>query len=289
MSTETQVQWDSTISPKRPWFKFNIREIWQYRDLLMLFVRRDFVAGYKQTILGPLWFFIQPILTTITFTVIFGKVAQIPTDGLPQLLFYMTGVTAWSLFAGVLNGTSNTFVQHSGIFNKVYFPRMIMPLTTVCSQLIQFTLQMLMLGAFMLYFWMDGKQFSPQPMLILLLPVVLVVMISIGLGIGVLISAMTTKYRDLRFLVGFGIQLFMYATPIIYSLSYIQGRLPEAYRWLPELNPISTVIEYFKLAFLGVGTVTSFGIVYTLSFSFCIVMLGFMVFHRVEKSFVDTV
>ena len=227
------------IKPKRHWFDINFNELWKYRDLIALFVRRDFVAKYKQTILGPLWFIIQPLLTTLMFTVVFGKIAKIPTDGLPPMLFYLSGITAWNYFAESLKATSNTFVTNASIFGKVYFPRLAIPISVVVSNLILFVVQFLFLVVFMLIFYFSGASFSPN-IFVLLLPVLLILMAGLGLGFGIIISSLTTKYRDLTYLVAFGIQLWMYATPIVYPLSELSG----TFRKAALANPITIVVAF---------------------------------------------
>ena len=276
--------WDLEIRPKSNWCDLQLKDIWRYRDLLMLFVRRDFVSVYKQTILGPLWFFIQPILTTITFTVIFGNVAQISTDGLPKILFYMSGIVAWSYFADCLDKTSATFVNNANIFGKVYFPRLIVPLSIVISNLLKFAVQFLLFLLFLVYFLVTDPLLHPN-LYILLTPFLLIIMAGLGLGFGIIISSLTTKYRDLRFLITFGIQLLMYATPIVYPLSV----LPEKYKIFILANPMTSIIETFKYAYLGVGEFSWLSLSYSFGVMTIILLLGVMIFHKVEKSFMDTV
>ena len=238
-------QFAHSITPRDNLFDLRLRDIWNFRDLLMLFVHRDFVAVYKQTILGPLWFFIQPLLTTIVFTVIFGKVAKIPTDGLPPLLFYLAGVTAWNYFAECFRKTANSFTQNAHIFGKVYFPRVIAPLSVTLTNLITFGIQFLLFLGFLFYFMYSSAVVQPN-VYILLFPLLILMMGFMGLGFGMLVSALTTKYRDLQFLVAFGIQLLMYATPVIYPISAI----PAKYHWIILANPMTSVIETFRYAFL---------------------------------------
>ena len=276
--------WSLVIKPKRHIFDINLKEIWKYRDLIVLFVRRDFVARYKQTILGPLWFLIQPLLTTIMFTVVFGNIARISTDGLPKMLFYLSGITAWNYFSASLIATSNTFVANAGIFGKVYFPRLTLPISIVISGLIQFLIQFLFLGAFMLYFGITGADFSPN-IYVLLIPFLILIMAALGLGFGIIISSLTTKYRDLTNLVGFGIQLWMYATPIIYPLSEI----PEKYRIFIIANPITPIIETFRFALLGTGTFNLWHILYSVGFAIVALVIGILMFNKIEQSFMDTV
>ena len=276
-------EWDSVIQSKTSLFDLRLKEVWHYRDLLVLFVRRDFVTVYKQTILGPLWFFIQPILTTITFTIIFGNVAQLSTDGAPKLVFYMAGITLWNYFSTCLTSVSGVFNANAGIFGKVYFPRLIMPLTIVISNLMKFGVQFLMFLVFVFYFYFKG-QIQPNSW-ILFTPVIIFLMAIISMGIGLILSAMTTKYKDLNQLISFGIQLFMYATPVIYPSSSI----PEKYQWIAHLNPLSGLFDYMRYAYLGVGQFDLGVLVYPVFFSAAILALGVLVFNKVQKTFMDTV
>jgi lipopolysaccharide transport system permease protein len=264
-----------------------LKEIWRYKDLLFLFVRRDFVAVYKQTILGPLWFIIQPIFTTLVFTVVFGQLASIPTDGLPQVLFYMCGITCWNYFAECVTKTSNTFVTNSAIFGKVYFPRLILPLSVILTNLLKFGIQFLLFLAIFFYYIYSGSNISPN-IYIFTLPLLLFIMATLGLGFGLIISSLTTKYRDFQFLISFGIQLFMYATPIVYPLSLAKEKLG-AYGWIATVNPMTSIIETMKFAFLGEGIFSWNNLAYSLIFSLVLLFLGVIVFNRVEKTFMDTV
>ena len=276
--------WDLIIQPKSSWWDLQLYDIWRYKDLLLLFVRRDFVSLYKQTILGPLWFFIQPILTTIIFTIIFGKVAKIPTDGLPPVLFYMTGIVGWNYFADCLNNTSATFTKNATIFGKVYFPRLIVPLSIVISNLIKFAIQFLLLIGFLAYYLSKGAAINPNSY-IFLTPILLLMMAGLGLGFGIIISSLTTKYRDLQFLVVFGVQLLMYATPVIYPLSFLE----EKYRWVALANPMTSIIETFKYAYLGAGTFNNEHLIYSGCFTLILLLVGILLFHKIEKNFMDTV
>lgn len=276
--------WDEVISRKSAWWSINLKEIWTYRDLLILFVKRDFVSVYKQTILGPLWFFIQPIITTLVFTLIFSKLASIPTDGIPSSLFYLAGITAWNYFADCLNTTSNTFNSNKDIFGKVYFPRLIVPLSIVISNLIKFLIQFILFLAVLFYYTIIGTAIHMN-LMILLTPILILMMAGLGLGFGMIISSLTTKYRDLQFLVIFGVQLLMYGTPVVYPLSLMS----EKYRWLLLLNPMTAIIETFKLAFLGAGTIESFHLIYSFLFMVVLLIIGIITFHRVEKNFMDTI
>ena len=276
--------WTMIIQPKRNLLEVNLKEIWQYKDLIFLFFRRDFVAKYKQTILGPLWFIIQPLFTTIMFTIVFGKIAGISTDGLPKMLFYMAGTVSWTYFSQCLTGTANTFTTNAGIFGKVYFPRLTVPISIVISNLITFGIQFLLLMAFMLYFGLRGASIHPN-LYVLLIPFLILLMAGLGLGFGIIISSLTTKYRDLANLVAFGVQLWMYATPIVYPMS----SLPEKYRLYILANPVSSIVETFKYALLGAGTVNFMHLLYSFIFMVTILSLGILIFNKVEKTFMDTV
>lgn len=276
--------WTTIIRPQRNWFDLRLGELWRYRDLILLFVRRDFVATYKQTILGPLWHLIQPLLTTITFTVIFGRIAKLPTDELPQFLFYMAGTIIWSYFAACLTKTSGTFIANAGIFGKVYFPRLAVPTSILLSNLIAFAIQFGQFLAFIAYFGLAGAAIQPNGW-ILLTPALLLMMAGLGLGFGIIISSLTTRYRDLQHLVTFGVQLLMYATPVIYPLSAI----PDKYRWLIMANPMTPIVESFRFAFLGAGTVSVMHLLYSFGFMLGVLAIGILIFNRVERTFMDTV
>jgi len=276
--------WDLVIKPKYDWFDLRLSAIWQYRDLLILFVKRDFISIYKQTILGPLWFFLQPVLTTLVFTLVFGKIAKIPTDGLPPVLFYMAGVVAWNYFADCLTNTSAVFLKNSNLFGKVYFPRLIVPLSIVLTSLLKFGVQFLLFLLVLLFYWYSGTDINPNRFVVVT-PILLLIMAGIGLGFGMIISSLTAKYRDLQFLVSFGVQLMMYITPVVYPLSF----LSEKYKWLILINPMTSVIEFFKYAYLGEGVVNFFHLVYSFCFMLVIVFAGLLVFQKIEKNFMDTV
>ena len=279
-----QTHWDLTINPHSKWYDLRIKEIFKYKDLLFLFVKRDFVSIYKQTILGPLWFFLQPIITAITFTVIFGNLAKISTDGLPQILFYMAGITLWNYFADTLTKTADTFSSNANIFGKVYFPRMIVPLSVVVSNLIKLAIQFLLFLGIWVYFLIQSELIHPNKMLVLI-PFLIILIGFMALSFGIIISSLTTKYRDLKFLVTFGIQLMMYASPIVYPLSIV----PEKYKWIIIANPVTSIIETFKYAFLGVGEFSWLYLGYSTLFTIVLFLIGLVIFHRVEKSFMDTV
>jgi lipopolysaccharide transport system permease protein len=278
-----KLNWDSVIESKSSIFDLRLKELWHYRDLLVMFVRRDFITVYKQTILGPLWFFIQPILTTITFTIIFGNIAQISTDGAPKVVFYMAGITVWNYFSSCLTSVSGVFNANAGIFGKVYFPRLIMPLTIVISNLMKFLVQYCMFLLFVLYFYFQQK-IHPNAW-VYLTPLIILLMAIISMGIGLILSSMTTKYRDLNQLISFGIQLFMYATPVIYPSSSI----PPDYAWLVDLNPLVGLFDYMRYAYLGVGDFNLSSLLYPTCFSLVVMTLGVMVFNKVQKTFMDTV
>ena len=284
MDKVTQRDWDKVIRPRNGWFDIHPGEIWKYRDLIGLFVWRDFVAVYKQTILGPLWYLIQPLLTALVFTVIFGNVAQLPTDGLPPFLFYLSGVVCWRYFADCLNNTSNTFVGNAHLFGKVYFPRLTVPVSVVISSLIGFGIQFLLFLVFFFYFSIGSAIIQPQPA-ILLLPVLIMQMAALGLGLGIVVSSLTTRYRDLSQLVGFGVQLWMFATPVVYPAS----SLPEKWRWVLAFNPMAPVIEAFRYAFLGTGSINLQHWFISLAVTMLLLVAGVVLFSRVEKNFMDTV
>lgn len=276
--------WDIVITPQKSLFDLKLKEVWRYRDLTMLFVRRDIVAQYKQTILGPLWYFIQPLFTTIVFTVVFGNIAGISTDGIPPMLFYLAGVTNWNYFAECLNKTATTFKDNQSIFGKVYFPRLVVPISIVTSNLLKYGIQLIMFLGFYFYFLVKSTAIQPNAYA-LLFPLIVVLLAGLGLGFGLLITSMTTKYRDLVFLLQFGVQLAMYATPVIYPLSEI----PAQYQWVSIINPMTAVIETFKYGFLGQGTFSWGALSYSFGFMIAILLAGIAVFNRTEKNFMDTV
>jgi lipopolysaccharide transport system permease protein len=274
----------TVIEPQGRLFDLKLRELWAYRDLVLLLVRRDFVAQYKQTILGPAWHFLQPLLTTLMFTIVFGKIAQIPTDGLPPFLFYFAGVVIWTYFANVLTDTSATFVRNANVFGKVYFPRLAVPVATLIAKLIAFVIQFAFLLALTLWFGVRGAEVSPNAW-VLMTPLLLLLMAAFGLGLGVIVSALTTRYRDLAILVAFGVQLYMYASPVIYPLS----TLPEHWQFWASLNPVAPIVEAFRYAYLGAG-MASFGMLtYSGVVILVVLLLGVALFNRVERTFMDTV
>jgi lipopolysaccharide transport system permease protein len=284
LKSTNQEEWSLIISPQRAWWDLRLGELWRYRDLISLFVWRDFVAYYKQTILGPLWYLIQPILTTAVFTVIFGNIARLSTDGLPPFLFYLAGNTVWTYFANCVQNTSNTFTSNASIFGKVYFPRLTIPISVVLSNLISFFIRLLVFVAFLVYYLLIGANLHPN-WWILFLPILILPLAGIGLGIGIIVSSLTTKYRDLQQLVSFGIQLMMYATPVIYPTSSIEGN----WRWIVLINPMTPVIELFRYGFLGVSSLEPVYIVYSFVFMVLVLLVGLLVFSHVENTFMDTV
>lgn len=278
-------EWDLVIEPNTSIFNLSLRDVWRYRDLLVLLVKRDFVSFYKQTILGPLWFFLQPLFTTLIYVIIFGRLAGISTDGLPPPLFYMVGIVAWNYFAECLTKTSTVFRDNANIFGKVYFPRLIMPLSIVISNLLRFGVQLILLILLVLYY-LFFENYQPQINLyILFFPFAVLLMAALGLGLGMIISALTSKYRDLAFLVTFGVQLLMYATPVIYPLSSV----PEKYHWLIRLNPMTGIIESMRFGLLGKGTFSWAVIGYSSAVTVISLIAGILIFNKVEKNFVDTV
>lgn len=292
MDTKVDPQdWLYTISPKRKLIDLNFKEIWRYRDLLFLFVKRDIITVYKQTILGPLWYFIQPLFTSVIFTLIFNNLAAIPTgQGIPSFLFNLAGITSWNYFSTCLTGTSNTFSANQGIFGKVYFPRVITPLSVVLSNLIKFSIQLLVFICFYIYyvFFTDLAYNAKPQWVLILLPVLIAFMGLFGLGIGMIISSLTTKYRDLTFLVGFGVQLLMYGSAVMYPLAYFKEKVPE-YAWLVEYNPMTTIIELFRYMTLGIGQFSVGNFLYAGSISVILFLIGLIVFNKTEKTFIDTV
>ena len=282
MSKETQPTY--FIHSKQSVFSLNLKEVWAYRDLLLMLVKKDFITFYKQTILGPIWFFLQPLLTTITYVLIFGRIAKLSTDGIPMILFYLAGITIWNYFAETLTKTATVFKDNAQMFGKVYFPRLAMPLSIVVANLVRFGIQISLFLLVWVWYLAKGAAVHPN-IYILLVPVLVMMMGLLGLGLGMIINALTTKYRDLIFLLTFGIQLLMFATPVIYPLS----SLPEKYKWIILANPMSEILEAFKFAFLGSGSFSWFYLLYSLIATLVILVFGTIIFNRVEKSFTDTV
>lgn len=280
----TNLEWSKVIESKHSLFDLELKEVWRYKDLVYMLVKRDFVTSFKQTVLGPLWFFINPIFTTVMYVIVFGNIANLSTDGAPQMAFYLAGVTLWNYFSSCLNGTSSVFRGNAGIFGKVYFPRLVMPLSIVVSNLMRFGVQFgLFIVVILYYLIVDG---SVHPNLwVLATPFLIVLMATFAMGMGMIFSAMTTKYQDISMLLSFGISLYMYATPVVYPASEVEGK----YRWIIEYNPLTGIFECFKYAYLGVGDFTLGMLAYsTIVISF-IMLVGILIFNKVEKSFMDTV
>lgn len=273
------------IRPQKSLFDLRLKQVWDYRDLLLMFVRRDFVAGYKQTILGPLWFFIQPIFTTIMFAFVFGNIAKISTDGQPKALFYLSGLTIWNYFAETFTRTSSVFVSNAGIFGKVYFPRLITPLSIVVSGLMKFGVQLVLFLTVWAFYLVTQPGLVVPNKAILLAPVLVLMMAGFSMGIGIIVSALTTKYRDLSMLVSFGVTLLMYATPIIYPVNLI----PDQYKSIVLANPLAPIVETFRYGFLGIGHFNTYGLLYSLGCMILLLTAGVLIFNKVEKNFMDTV
>lgn len=280
-------EWDLVIQPHRGLLEIDLQELWHYRDLLWLFVKRDLVTVYKQTILGPLWFVIQPILTMLMFSVVFGAIAKIGVGAVPPSLFYLAGIIIWTYFSDCFIQTSDTFTGNANIFSKVYFPRLILPLSKVVSGLVKFGIQLFLFLLVYGYYWFQETSIVFAWRYSWLLPVLILIMAALGLGFGLIFSALTTKYRDLRFLLQFGIQLLMYATPVIYPVSSLP--VDSTLRQLLFYNPLTHIVEAFKYVFLGEGYLTSMGLLYSSGFTLIVLLLGIVIFNRTERSFVDTV
>lgn len=287
MSEPAEENWDIEITRKNNLFELKLKDVWHYRDLLILLVRRDFVAFYKQTILGPIWFFVQPVITIITYTIIFGNLAGIPVDGLPKPLFYLAGTIIWNYFADCLTKTSTVFKDNAAMLGKVYFPRLIMPLSVVLSNLIKFAVQLVLFIFLFILFRIKGEVTMPNAF-ILLFPLLVLLIAAQGLGLGMIISAVTTKYRDLTFIVSFGVPLLMYTTTVIYPLSVVLQKY-HSYSWLIKLNPVTAVIETFRYGFLGKGSFSWDLLAYCIVITIILLITGTIIFNRVEKNFVDTV
>lgn len=277
-------KWTTIIKPKTGLLEIDLKELIQYKDLIIMFVKRDFKTLYKQTILGPLWIIINPLLTTIMYTIVFGNIAKIPTDGMPQIIFYMLGTTVWTYFSTCLTMTASTFTGNAGIFGKVYFPRLVTPISVVISRVINFAIQFILFICFVVYYYIKGTPIHPN-ICILITPFLLVQLASLSLGFGIIISSLTTKYRDLSVLVGFGVQLWMYATPVVYPASQIGGKL----KTLMMLNPVSPIVESFRYAFLGSGSIPWNFLGISVITTLVVLFIGVVLFSRVEKTFMDTV
>jgi lipopolysaccharide transport system permease protein len=283
----TNTTWLFEITPKNKFFSLNLKEVWQYRDLLMLFVKRDVVTVYKQTVLGPLWYLIQPLFTSITFTIIFNNLAGIDTGTVPPFLFNLAGITVWNYFTACLNDTSDTFKKNAAIFGKVYFPRIIMPLSIVVSNLLKFGIQFLIFIAFYIYYYYQGAAISINGATVFF-PLLIALMGVLGLGLGLIISSLVTKYRDFSYLISFGVQLLMYVSAVMYPMALIKEKLPN-YGWLIEYNPLAYVIETTRYMLLNIGQVSILGLSYTFLVTVIVFFVGFLVFNKTEKSFIDTV
>ncbi len=283
---DTTEQWDLEIKPQAGLFDLNLKEVWRYRDLLVLFVRRDFVAQYKQTVLGPVWHIIQPVLTTLTFLLVFHSIAGIKTDDIEPILFYMSGITIWNYFSACLTATSNTFVANAHIFGKVYFPRLVLPLSVVLSNIVKLGIQFGLLFVAMIWFGIKGTQPLSIGLHTFLLPVIVLLMAGIGLGLGIIISSLTTKYRDFTVLISFAVQLLMYATPVAYPSSFLTTN---KYGWLITWNPLSAVVEGFRYALFHTGSFNLPSLGYTVLFMLVVLIIGAFMFSKVERTFMDTV
>jgi len=287
MENEPEEDWDIEITSHNRLLDLKLKDVWHYRDLLLLLVKRDFIAFYKQTILGPVWFFVQPVITILMYTIVFGNLAGIPTDGVPKPLFYLAGTIIWNYFADCLSKTSTVFKDNAAMLSKVYFPRLIMPLSIVFSNLVKFGVQLVLFIVLLIFYWLNGAVIRPN-IIILLFPLLILLIAAQGLGFGMLISAVTTKYRDLAFIVSFGVPLLMYSTTVIYPLSEVMLKHP-GYQWFVKLNPVTAVIETFRYGFLGRGSF-SWGLFgYSSLITLFVLVTGIIVFNRIEKNFVDTV
>jgi lipopolysaccharide transport system permease protein len=286
-NSQPDEKWDFEITPKNNLFNLQLRDAWHYRDLLFLLVRRDFVSFYKQTILGPVWFFVQPIITILIYNLVFNNLAGIKTDDVPAPLFYLAGTIIWNYFSDCLIKTSTVFKDNAAMLGKIYFPRLIMPLSIVLSNLIRFAVQFLLFLVLMIYYWAKGYPIAPN-MIVLFFPLLILIIAALGLGLGMMVSAVTTKYRDLAFVVSFGVPLLMYTTTVIYPLSTAVAKYP-AYSWLIKFNPVTAIIETFRYGFLGKGSFSWDLLGYSCGITFIILLLGVIIFNKVEKTFVDTI
>ena len=287
MTTQNSQNWTTVIRPKTGWFDIDTGELWRYRDLVVMFVKRNFTVLYKQTILGPLWILLNPLLTTLIFNIVFGGIASMPTDGVPSFLFYMAGNTVWTFFAGCVNGTANTFVTNAGLFGKVYFPRLTMPVSQVLTSLINFLIQLAMFACFWVYFAIAQPGSVHITLWAITLPLLVLQVMLLGLGVGIIVSSLTTKYRDLAIAVTFGVQLWMYISPVVYPLSSLEES--PRLQMLMRLNPMTAPIEVFRMGTLGTGTVEVGSLIYSLIVTAAALVLGVVLFSRIEKTFMDTV
>jgi lipopolysaccharide transport system permease protein len=276
--------WSYEIKSQDSLWSINLKEIWKYRDLILMLVTRDFISFYKQTILGPIWFFIQPILTTFIYVILFGQIAKLPTDGIPPMPFYLAGITIWNYFSDCLTKNSNVFISNSNIFGKVYFPRLIMPLSIVISALMKFSVQFALFISVVVYYTFVKGNIHPN-FWIVATPLLLVLMASFGMGLGMIFSSLTTKYKDLTFLLSFGIQLFMYVTPVVYSVESV----PDKFKWLVEINPLTAIFKCFKYAYLGSGNFEPISLLFCALKILILLFIGVVIFNKVEKNFMDTV
>jgi len=276
--------WTEEIKSQNTLFSINIKEVWHYRDLLLMLVKRDYVTFYKQTILGPIWFFIQPLMTTVVYLVLFGQIAKLSTDGAPQIAFYLAGITIWNYFSEALTKTSTVFKDNASLFGKVYFPRLIMPLSIVCSGLMKFAIQFGLFIAVVLYFTFINPKIEPN-LWVLITPFLVLLMATFALGLGMVFSSLTTKYKDLVFLLSFGIQLFMYATPVVYPTS----AMPTKFSWLLHINPLTGIFECFRYAYLGTGSFQPEDLLLSTILIGILFFIGIVIYNKVEKSFMDTV
>ena len=290
MENTSQQQWTTVIKPRTGWFDIDFKELWQYRDLVTMFVKRSFTTMYKQTILGPAWLLINPLITTVIFTVVFGGIAGLAEEGVPSFLFYMAGNAIWSFFSACITGTANTFVSNAGLFGKVYFPRLTMPISQVLISLVNLGIQMLMFFIFWVWFFFFGQEYGTVQMSlwVLAVPAVLLLVMILGLGVGIIVSSLTTKYRDLAIVVGFGVQLWMYATPVVYSMNELVSNSPRL-AILIRLNPMTEPVLVFRYALLGCGQISPGWLIYSAVFSLVMLAAGVVLFSRVEKTFMDTV
>ncbi|NDV69044.1 ABC transporter permease [Dysgonomonas sp. 25] len=287
MTDSNKEHWDLVIKPQSKLFTLNLKEVWTYRDLVQMYIRRDIVTMYKQTILGPLWFVIQPLFTSILFMFVFGGVAQISTDGLPQMLFYLSGILTWTYFADCLNKSSGTFSSNAGVFSKVYFPRLVVPISSIISNLVKLGIQLLLFLGIYLYFYLNGAKVHFTEY-IFLFPVLIMMSAGLGFGIGIIVSSLTTKYRDLAILFTFIVQLWMYVTPVIYPLSIMEENYAK-YMWIIQLNPMTSIVETTRYAFMGVGTFTWASLLYSFVFTVVIMLIGIITFNKIERRFIDIV
>ena len=289
MAKPNEPQWTTVVKPRTGWFDIDLKELWHYRDLVTLFTKRNFAVIYKQTILGPLWILLNPLITTILFNVIFGGIAGLPTEGAPSFLFIMAGNTLWTMFAACINNTANTFVANAGMFGKVYFPRLTIPLSQVLTAAINFFIQFAMFLVFWIFFFFNQEAFGHLSMTVWLvyLPVCIIQVMLLGLAVGIIVSSLTTKYRDLAIAVTFGVQLWMYATPVVYSTTSLSNQ--PILSAIVNLNPMTAPVQAFRMALLGCGSVDPTGLVYSLIVTVVLLAIGVVLFSRIEKTFMDTV